>query len=362
MHTNVLKVVIVLIIAGLLAALGYLVVTFNGPTASQTAFVDPTGFLVFSALETGTNRNYPHAYDIESKEFVAIPNDQNTYYIQTLPGESYSYIQASFAERAPEDMQIPYDGNSELVTEDAVIELDNVVNPGELSWSPAAEKYIFHALSREYTNATEPNVYFSTENFQDSSNWGVYVVDPISEQVTEIVAGHSPVWSADGKYIYYLSVSGLNSYEVSSGLVSPIATLTERIPTPSSSMALSEDGNSLFILITAYTVSQARLFEYDVSVLGESNRTDIDLPLLRQIDLLERDYFDLTLSPDTNFAAVTTYGNEKFEVHTLNLQSNSLDQEMVFSWSGIDKYFHFPQVSWVDLSPVVTSESGESSI
>jgi len=320
---------------------------------NSLVMTEPTGYITFSALEESTNRNYPHAFNVASGEFVSIQNDKETFYIETEPVENeYSYIQAAYLERSDDDPYYPYAGSPVLVSPNATLELD-VINPGKLSKSPVGEIYTFEALSRVLTDSTDPSFYFASDNYQDSLNWSIYIADPINKQVFEHTRGHSPVWSKDGSYIFYLSVSGLNVFELASGMSWSIASLPERLPTPVSSLALSSNGDELFVLTTATAITPDRLFVYDVSDLSTQQLNNVDLKLKRIVDMPEGNHLDFVLSPDANHAVVTTYGDDYFELHLLNLQTTQISKELLFRWDGLEKYFHYPFVSWTNLSPTM---------
>jgi len=349
MKNNSLKVMITLSVAGIMAAVGYLLLDFGGSESIQTPS-DPTGFITFTAHESGTDRNFPQIYDVVNKEFLSPTNNSDTFYIQTVPGQITAYIQAQFFERTPADMSYPFTGNPQLVRGSDSLEL-NVISPGELSWSSEAQQFTFHGLSQNITRSTEPGYYFAPENYQNSANWGVYTADLQTGVVQEIVSGHSPVWSVDGEYVFYLTVSGVHVYEISSGLSWAVISLPERLPTPASSLAVSSDGGTLHVLTTAAAISPDRLFLYDVSTLNEIDLANASFQLLRMVNLPDGKYGDYTISPDDNYASVISYGSGSFKTHLLNLQTEKMTMELEFEWLGLEKYYHYPYLSWTTLSP-----------
>lgn len=311
----------------------------------------PTGQILFVAQEQGTYRNYPHVYDVVTEEFVPVQNDSATYYIQTLADETAASLQAPYFEREGDDLYYPYEGDPLITYGEKKIELQDIVNPSQLSWSSEADRFVFHALSRKWTNSTEADVYYAPENYQDSNNWAIYSADPASGEVIELGSGHSPVWSPDGRYILFLTVNGVSLYEVSTGMSWSMAELPERLPTPASSLALSSDGDELYVLTTAYAISPDKLFVLDVESLSAADLSNTVFSVKKNMDLPEGNHHDFTLSPDNNYAAVTTYGDGYFELHSLNLQTKELSKRTLFRWSGIEKYYHYPYVNWTSLSP-----------
>jgi hypothetical protein len=350
MQHNSIKIAGALVIAAVIAAVGYTAFIFGALPGVKKEMAGATGYITFTAHEEGTDRSYPHGYDVTTGEFIEIPNDEDTYYIETSLAVLPAYIQAPYLERAPDDMYYPYEGSPSLIYGDATVVLD-VVNPSNLSKSSASEKFAFHALSRTLTSATEPDFYFAPENYQDSENWAIYVADTETEEVSELAKGHSPVWSEDGKFLFYLSVDGVNLYEVSSRMTWSIASLPDRLPTPVSSLSISEDGNTLYVLTTSRAVSPDRLFVYDLGSVFTSELAYVDLVLKRMIDMPEGSHTGLAVSPDENYASVVTYGQGFFEMYSLNLQTEEVQKELLFKWDGLKKYYHYPHASWATLSP-----------
>jgi len=354
MRHESIKIVVALVVAGVIASVGY--AAFKSGLYYQLMIKEATGYITFTAHEEGTDRNYPHGYDVATGEFIELSNDSDTFYIQTeLTGDSLSYIQAPYLERTPDDLYYPYEGSPQIVSGDYVVEL-GVINPSDLSKSSVSEIFTFHALSRVLTDATSPEFYFAPENYQDSDSWAIYVADMVSEEVTELAKGHSPAWSPDGEYLFYLSVDGVNVFEVATRMTWSIASLPERLPTPMSSLEVSDDGQTLYVLTTSVAISPDRLFIYDISTLIGSDLTNANLELKRVADMPEGKHTDLSLSPDENFASVVTYGEGYFELHSLNLQTNTIQKQTLFKWDGLEKYYHYPHASWTVLSPVLVEE------
>ena len=146
-------------------------------------------------------------------------------------------------------------------------------------------------------------------------------------------------------------MNGVSLYEVSTGMSWSMAELPERLPTPASSLALSSDGDELYVLTTAYAISPDKLFVLDVESLSAADLSNTVFSVKKNMDLPEGNHHDFTLSPDNNYAAVTTYGDGYFELHSLNLQTKELSKRTLFRWSGIEKYYHYPYVNWTSLSP-----------
>jgi hypothetical protein len=350
MQNNSIKLIAAGTIAAVLAVVGYTMLQ-SGAVQMPKKDVEPFGQISFLAQEADTLRNYPQGYDVLTGEFLSVENNSDTFYIQTLADDSAASLQAPYFERENDDLYYPYSGSSRIVQGDGEIELADIINPSQLSWSPQAEKFVFHALSRTYTNSTDPDEYFASDNYLDSYNWAIYSADMKSGEVTELAAGHSPVWSPDGRYILFLTVNGVSLYEVSTGMSWSMAELPERLPTPASSLALSSDGDELYVLTTAYAISPDKLFVLDVESLSAADLSDTVFSVKKNIDLPEGNHFDFVLSPDDNYAVVTTYGEDSFTLHTLNLQTENVVKDTLFQQAGLKKYYHFPNVSWTDLSP-----------
>jgi hypothetical protein len=357
MQHNSIKIAAALVVAAVIAAVGYTAYQFGSlpdrisDILPSKQIVPASGYITFTAHEEGTDRNYPQAFDVTAGEFIEIPNSEDTFYIESEPNSSgYAYIQAPYLERAPDDLYYPYEGSPMLISGDDTVVL-GVINPSNLSKSSSDEKFAFHALSRILTSTTEPEFYYAPENYQDSENWAIYVVDTELEEVSELAKGHSPVWSSDGRFLFYLSVDGLNLFDVSSRMTWSIASLPERLPTPASSLSLSKDGNTLYVLTTSTAVSPDRLFVYDVSSIADADFENVELNLKRMIDMPEGKHSGLDVSPDENYASAVTYGAGFFEVHSFNLQTSEIQKETLFKWSGLKKYYHYPYASWTTLSP-----------
>jgi Tol biopolymer transport system component len=350
MQNNSIKLIAAGAIAAVLAVVGYTMLQ-SGAVQVPKKVVDPTGQILFLAQEAESLRNYPQTYDVLTGEFQSVENNPDTFYIQALADGTNASLQAPYFKRDDDDLYYPYTGSPSIVQGDAEVELSDIINPSQLSWSPQAEKFVFHALSRKYTNSTEPDEYYASENYLDSYNWAIYSADVNSGEVTELAAGHSPVWSPDGRYILFLTVQGVSLYEVSTGMSWSMAELPERLPTPASSLALSSDGNKLYVLTTAYAVSPDKLFVLDVQSLAAADLSETVFSVQKNMDLPEGNHFDFALSPDDNYAVVTTYGEDSFALHTLNLQTEQIIKDTLFEQSGLEKYYHFPNVSWSNLSP-----------